>query len=301
MSDGDPPQGYSFLRRLQRLGHPASDYFGVYAVEDGQLLSRIETLHLNFRGVDGPQSVVGIADVLTRPDGLGRGFARRLLGEVHRRELTRGRDWSFLWTRRSWGAHRLYGELGYRDVYSPPFAFREIPRTRRRALPAGYRWRTVRSADAARLERLLDDSRRDRLGFVPRARGATRLRFQLGWRRPENHRMLMFRARPVGYAFLSEQSGWNLSTNEVVLTSPHHVESMLTALEGLAAGRWLTFQWTTFVRDAQAALEARGYRVFPASHTVLMAKTLRSRRTREEDLRSVFQSPRFSSHRGDMF
>jgi GNAT superfamily N-acetyltransferase len=301
VSDGDPPQDIRLIRYLQRRGHPASDYWGVYAVEDGEVLSRVETLQLPFTGRIGRQTVVGISDVLTRPPGVGRGFARALLREVHRREIARGRAWSFLWTHRTWGAHRLYEELGYEDVYSPPHALRRIGRDARREPPGGYRWTEARSSDAGRLERLLHAATDGRLGFVPRSPGSTRTRFLVGWRKPENYRILTAASRPVGYAYVADDSRWNLTVNEVIVTSPDHGAAMLSSLEGSARGRWLTFQGTSFVRDSEAFLRDYGYSVFPASHVVLMAKPLVARAVRAEDLRTVFEDPSFSNHRGDMF
>lgn len=301
VSDGDPPQDLPLIRRLRKLGYPASDYWGVYAVEDGRLRSRVETLQLAFTGRTGPQTVVGIADVLTLPDATGRGYARALLQKIHRRESGRGRAWSFLWTHRTWGAHRLYRDLGYEDVYSPPNALRRIPRTVRSEPRSGYGWRAARADDALRLERLLAASTEHRLGFVPRRRGSTQIRFRLGWRRPENHRILLYGARPVGYAHLSTSSDWNVTTNEVVVASLAHLEAMITGLEGLARGRWLTFQGTSLVHDADAFLRERGYLTVPTSHSVLMARRLGVRAVRGEDLRKVFGDPAFSNHRGDMF
>ena len=301
VSDGDPPQDLRFIRRLQKMGHPSSDYYGVYAVERGQLLSRVETLHLPFRGRRGPQKVLGISDVLTRPDGLGRGLARALLGEVHRRETDQGRRWSFLWTHRTWGAHRLYESLGYGDVYSPPIAQRAVPRGTPASPPRGYRWSIARRRDADRLETILRRSTARRLGFVPRPPGSLRIRFRLGWRTPKNHRILREGDRVVGYANLAEDNDWSLAANEVVVLRPRDVEAMVASLEGLARGRWLTFQGTTFVRDAQGLLGSRGYAVYGKSHTVLMAKELGGAGPRGEDVRAVFSDPRFSCHRGDMF
>jgi GNAT superfamily N-acetyltransferase len=301
VSDGDPPQDVSLLRRLRRLRYPASEYWGVYAVEGGQVLSRVETLHLTFSGRTGRQSVVGISDVLTRPAGVGRGFARRLLEEVHVRERERGRKWSFLWTHRTWGAHGLYLKLGYRDVYSPPHALRKVRRGTRTAPPSGYRWSVARRPDPGRSQRILSEATRSRLGFVPRNDSLDSIRLLLGWRKPENLRILSFHSDDVGYAYLGDDGGWYLTANEVVVTSPEHREAMIRSLEGLAAGRWLTLQLTSFVRDAEVLLRERKYAVLPASHVVMMAKPLGPTGTIGEDLRTVAEDPAFSNHRGDMF
>jgi GNAT superfamily N-acetyltransferase len=301
VSDGDPPQDLALIRRLRRMGHPASDYWGVYAIEGEQVLSRVETLQLDFRGRAGSQKVVGVSDVLTLPSGVGRGFARALLTEVHRREAARGRRWSFLWTHRTWGAHGLYLDLGYQDVYSPPNALRLVPRRARRGPWPEYRWVVARPSDAPRLERLISTATHDRLGFVPRYRGSTRIRFRLGWRRPENYRILLHRGRPVGYVHLPSSADWNLIANEVLVTEPGHARAMLDGLERLAQGRWLVFQATSFVRDSEAELRARGYAIVPTSHSVLMAKPLGPPAGSGEDLRSICSDPAFSSHRGDMF
>lgn len=302
VSDGDPPQGLEFIRRVRRTPHPASDYFAVYAVEGEKLLSRVETLQLPFTGPMGSDVVVGISDVLTRPDGVGRGFARTLLEEVHRRERLRGRQWSFLWTRRSWGAHRLYESMGYEDVFSPPNAVREGDRGPRRArLPSGYRLVPERSTDGRRLERVLRESTEGRLGFVPRSPGSFRTRIHLGWRKPDRHLLLGRGGRTVGFAHVSDNSRWNLSVNEVLLTGTEHREPMLRCLEVFAGTRSLTFQGTTFVRDAEAFLRAGAYQVLTTSHSVLMAKALGPRPTIGAEFRAVFADPRYSSHRGDMF
>jgi GNAT superfamily N-acetyltransferase len=301
VSDGDAPQDEQFIRRLRARGFPASDYYAVYAAEDGQLYSRVETLHLDLTGRLGLQRVVGISDVLTRPDGLGQGFARTLLEEVHRREIAREHAWSFLWTHRTWGAHRLYEKLGYEDVYSLPIALRGHAAAAGRRPPPGYRWSVARKEDAQRLERLVESATSGRLGFVPRPRGWLRIRFQLGWRKWANHRILRLGKSMIGYANLSDDSSWNLSTNEVVVTEPRHLRPMLDALEALAGRRRLTFQGTSFVRDSEQLLRERGYAFVPGSHSVLMAKRLLRGPRGSEDVRDIFRDPRFSCHRADMF
>jgi GNAT superfamily N-acetyltransferase len=301
LTDGDPPQDLRFIRRLQRWGHPVSDYYALYAVEGGEVLSRVESLQLPFTGRTGLQLVVGVSDVLTRPEGLGRGFARTLLRSVHRREVASGRQWSFLWTHRSWGAHRLYESMGYADVYSPPNALGPVRRRRRSARPAGYRLAPETASDGSRLERLLTAASRGRLGFVPRPPGSFRTRIRLGWRKSANHHVLTTGSRAVGYAHFSDDSRWNLTANEVAVTSSEHREPMLRSLEAYAGRRPLTFQGTSFVRDSEDLLRAQGYTILPTSHGVLMAKALVGRSAVAEDLRKVFTDPGLSIHRGDMF
>jgi hypothetical protein len=92
-----------------------------------------------------------------------------------------------------------------------------------------------------------------------------------------------------------------VSVNEVVVISPGHSDAMIAGLEGLARGRWLTFQGTSWVDDWAAMLQERGYARLPESHSVLMAKRLGARVLRGEDLRKVFSDPRYSNHRGDLF
>jgi GNAT superfamily N-acetyltransferase len=301
LSGAEPPQDIQFVRRLRKLPLAYSDYFAVYAVEGDRLLSRIETLHLPFVGRTGSQSVVGISDVVTRPEGLGRGLARTLLREVHRREIALGRRWSFLWTHRSWGAHALYESQGYEDVYTPPAALGPFRSRRKAPRPSGYRWTRETSRDGKQLERLLAQATIGRLGFQPRTPGSFRAKYRMGWRKPENHLVLWHGTSAVGFAHLPEDTPWCLGVNEVVVVTPEHAEPMLRALEATAGRRKLAMQGTSYVSDAAALLRENGYLLLDTSHRVLMAKPLVSRTALGEDVRSVFTEAGLAMHRGDMF
>ncbi|MCI4321878.1 MAG: GNAT family N-acetyltransferase [Thermoplasmata archaeon] len=298
--DREAPQDVAFVRRLRREGFPATDYFGVYAVEGGELLSRVETLALPWRGGGETRTVLGISDVLTRPDAGGRGLARRLLVELHRREAALGRPWSFLWTRRSWGAHRLYEKLGYRDVYSAPSSLRKIPSTVRRRLPPGVSWRKAKVRDFARLEQILSAATRDRFGFVPRWPGSFRLKHRLGWRPASSYRMLMKSGRAVGYANLTTELT-TVEAHEVVVEDPADSGAMIAAIEREAAGQWLAFGSTSFGWDHRAELSSRGYAVYPLSHLTLMARPLHRMARGARSASEVAADPRFVCHRGDQF
>ena len=298
--NGDPPQDRAFIRRLRSMGFPAAEYYAVYAVEDHEIQSRVEVIRPPFTTRAGTRAVTGISDVSTRPDRIRRGLARSLLEEVHRRESARGQRWCLLWTHRSWGAHRLYEALGYRDIYSAPSAMRSIPRSAPRPMPKGYRWTAGHRRDLGRMDRLFDRASKGRVGLVPRVPRTLATRCRLGWRVPENHRILALGRATVGYAHLAT-SLWHVGANEVVVASPEHAPAMLDALEQMARGRWLTLGTTTFVRDFDPMLRSRGYAVSPTAHLTLMAKPLTRERAPPDDPALACRDPRFSCHRADVF
>ena len=298
--DGETPRGVDFVRRFRTLGLPVAEYYAVYAVEDGRILSRVEVVRPEFTSEAGSQVVCGLADVATRPDSVRRGLAGRLIREVHRRESALGMRWSFLWTHRSWGAHTLYERLGYRDVYSLPSALGPSGRRRAPRLPSGYEWVTATRRDLATLGRIFRSSTRGRLGFVHRPPGLLSARVRMGWRVPENHRILYHRRIAVGYAHLTF-APWHVGVNEVLIEDSEHMIPMIDALESTAPERSISLSSTTFVRDAQHELERRGYVVYPVAHATLMARPLTRETRRAEDPARVCADPRFSCHRGDSF
>ena len=298
--DGEPPQDLAFLRRAHAFGLGFTPYHALYAIEGGTIHSRIDVVRFPFTTFEGPETVTGIAEVGTRPDSLRRGFAERLLRDVHRREVRRGVRWALLWTRRSWGAHRLYERLGYRDVYSPPSALRPGRPTSMRPLPRGYRWALARRADVTTLERLFRRSTRGRLGFTHPLRGALRARIAFGWRALENHHILYYRGEPVGYAHLVP-APWHTAVNEVVLVSPVHRTAMLVALERSARGRLLWLTGTSFVTDAATLLARRGFAIYSMGHLTLMAKSLVETNGDGNGLGRVCHDARFTCQRRDSF
>ncbi|MGC2289752.1 MAG: GNAT family N-acetyltransferase, partial [Thermoplasmata archaeon] len=272
--DGDPPVDATYMRRrLRQLGYPVSKYQAVLAVDRGQVLGKVETVLQPYATPVGTESAVWVTGVVTRPDAVRLGVARALLQATHALERTAGRRWAFLWTHRSWAAHGLYEELGYRDVYAPPSALRRLPRSTGKALPRGYGWRTIRRTEASLLERLLEEASRGRQGFIPRYPGSFRARFKLGWRRPSEFSVLTMDSTPVGYAH-APLGRHARTAYEVVVTHSRHATAMLDALERGSAGRWLAMARTTFITDHEALFRQRGYAVYRHSHATMMAKPL---------------------------
>jgi GNAT superfamily N-acetyltransferase len=300
-SDHDPALDQRLVRKARSLGVPISEYGGVLAVEGDQVLAQVLVERPRLTTPRGTESFAGISDVLTRPDALGRGLCSRLLRAVHRREKDAGARLALLWTRRTWGAHRLYEQIGYRDVYSHPTAVRTPRRSARARTSEDFTVRRASKADWATLESLLERASRARLGFVPRFRGSFRARDALGWRPVRDHHLLLRGARPVGY-FHAKEEPQHVGVHEGVVLSAGFRQPLLEAMERFAGRRWLSIGYTTFVTDARDLLVERGYTLAPLSHSTLMARPLSGRASeRLAELRRLVQDPRFSCHRGDMF
>ncbi|MCI4331522.1 MAG: GNAT family N-acetyltransferase [Thermoplasmata archaeon] len=299
-TDGDAPLDRSAIRRAARLGLPFSEYVALFAVDGDELLSRVTVIRRTLTTEQGPELFAGITDVVTRPGAGRRGLAGRVLRAVHARERSRGVQWALLWTHPSWGAHRLYERLGYRDLYSPPVAVRRLP-ARPHPRPRGYSLRRAGASDGRLLDSLFDRASRGRVGFLPRPRGSHRLRIAMGWRAARDHYVILQRSRPVGYAF-APQGPRALTVQEGVASEEKHLPALLDLIEREAHGRWLTFTATTFARDAGGLLARRGYTMWPSSHFTLMGRRIGTGSPAlPSTFRKLFDDPRFSCHRSDIF
>lgn len=299
-SDNDPVWIVDRLMDNPVGGGRLRDYLPLFAVEGGDVLARVSTIRSNFRTRHASGRFCGVADVVTRPDALRRGLAGRLLEEHHRRARAEGIRWSFLWTHRSWGAHRFYEGRGYRDVYAPPVLLRRVPRSVRPLAPR-YSVRRSTSRDAGALDSLFERATRGRTGFVPRRPGSFAARFRLGRRPARGVRQLLHDRRAVGYAIVDESPD-QLTCVEAVGLGASHRPALLDLLERAAAGRWLAVMRTTFATDVAVEAGRRGYARLDALHSTLMAKPLAGSRPNEwAEFLHGFRDPEFSCHTGDMF
>ena len=301
-TDGDPPSIPDQIASARVRGRPFQSYEALYLVVDGVPMAKVGWIRIAFRSRRGTEVVCGLADVVTRGDVTRRGYARSLLREVHRRAKTAGFHWSFLWTRRSWGAHRAYEKEGYRDVYSPTIALRRIPRrVARPKLPRGYTLRGIRPSDARTLEEILSAATSDRVGFIPRESGSFAVRFRLGWRKPKDWWILRHERVPVGFAQL-QKDRWDVLCRELVTKDPRTSGLWIRLAEWVAQGKWLALGNTTFVGDNLGLLRQRGYAVVRGTHGVLMACPLGRATNRDwEGIQETFHDSRLSLHGGDMF
>jgi GNAT superfamily N-acetyltransferase len=298
-SDSDPPSTLERLDRVRVRGKRFLRYESLHAVERGVPVARAGSVRIRFVTDRGEEVVCGVADVVTRADAVRRGYATALLEETHQRARAEGIRWAFLWTRKSWGAHRAYERLGYRDVYSPELALRRGTVRSRRG-QGTVTGRVARRSDAALLDRLLAAAAEDRTGFSRRPEGWFGAVFRLGWRTPTIYRVLSENGRPIGY-LQATADRFDVVVREVVLARPDLYPRALDYVESLARDRWIGFASTTFVRDARTEFARRRYDRVPGAHAVLMAAPLAPVPAREwAALRRTIAGRRFWLHAGDM-
>lgn len=283
-------------RRLRNT----AEYVGVFAADRTGLLGQVFVLRIPYTFPTGPEVIGGIAAVATRPDRARTGVARTLLEEVHRLEREAGIRYCALWTNRSWIAHGLYERLGYRDLYSSPWALLRRGRVRAHC-SRGLRVRSAHTADLDAVDRLHDRWAEGRLGFCRRPDGFGRTRALEGSLDPATQLVVAEgKGELVGYAHLDRGSRRTIC-GELVATSPATQRALVEEVAQRAAAVPLAFQHTV-VTDSPGLFAAPEFAILDRNWHVLMGKTLA--RTSSETAavrRFATDSPRFLCLAGDRF
>jgi GNAT superfamily N-acetyltransferase len=288
------------MRMATKLGYPSADYFGVFAVEKGGVLSAVRVTRIPYTLPNGRrEDVSAIGGVVTRQDHSGQGLARKLLEEVHRREKVDGSRFSLLWTGRNNVAHRLYGSLGYGDIYTPELAM--VKCIRKPDIPIGqYSLEKARSCDAKTIEQIHFDATKNRVGFTPRVPGLLGIFFKLGWVRPDLFRLVLRDNKIIGYCELQKFRGWARSSEVVIAGDEAGADHVISLLEREVGNDWLIFG-NTFVRDNCLALKARGYSIASFAYTTLMALALDGTKSHDTARLLGAEDEGFVCHRLDSF
>ncbi|MCI4341478.1 MAG: GNAT family N-acetyltransferase [Thermoplasmata archaeon] len=278
-----------------------AEYVGVFAVERGEVVGHTFVSRPPYTYPDGSRGrIAGVALVGSRPDRSGRGIARQMIEEVHRREREEGIEHIALWTNRSWGAHGVYERLGYRDVFLNPFAVRAVPRPRGRARRVS-RTRAARRTDLPALDVLHSRATRGRVGFTPRLPGTLAKQAAMDELDAKKELIVVPRVgRTRGYARV-EVDHDRIRCSELLAEGPTAARSLLDALEEKARGRVLAWNLSP-LRDLRSELEARKYFLVRAGWYVFMARSVRH----ESSTASVrgalgVQDPRWTVHETDRF
>jgi len=291
------PLDFRRMDEAMKLGYPAADYYGVYAVEKDEVQSVVRVLRVPYTMNDGTEEAVSaIQGVVTRREHSRAGLARKLLAEVHQREASFGNRFVMLWTGHGLVAHNLYSSMGYVDVFTPMLAMRELGPSRKRS--EEYKIRPAKAGDAETIERIHSEATKGRVGFTPRAKGNVRALFRLGQVKPSSLHLVLSGEEPVAYFQVQKGPGW-VRSDEVVMKPGIQAERILSTLESEYANGWLIILGT-FAHDSQTLLKKQGYLITGHSYFGLLARALdKSRRNVREEI--GVDRPSFTCHFLDYF
>ncbi|MEW5937246.1 MAG: GNAT family N-acetyltransferase [Candidatus Thermoplasmatota archaeon] len=104
------------VRKLRRIDPACSDWFALYGIEDGRVVSQIGATYPSIETIEGSARIGYVWGVATLPSSTRRGYQKRLLKELHERMRTEGAEIYFLATSKGLVAHALYQQCGYRDL-----------------------------------------------------------------------------------------------------------------------------------------------------------------------------------------
>jgi hypothetical protein len=273
---------------------------GLFAIEQRRVVGQVFVMRIPYTFRDGIEPISGIVAVGTRPDRGRSGVARTVLTEVHRRERDAGVRYATLWTNRSWGAHGLYEKLGYRDVYSAPWAVHSGGVSR--SAPSGpVRVRAARRSDLRGIERLHVQASARRLGFTPRV--PEFLRVAVATREVDPAKELLVAERDgrlEGYAHV-DRNPYRSVCGELVATSATTRRRLVGAVARTSHGAPYAFQHSPVV-DSPTLFAGPGFSTSPRSWYGLMALDLRREWTaREAVQRLATDDQRFLCMSGDRF
>jgi predicted N-acetyltransferase YhbS len=281
------------LRRRNAI----ADYVGVFAVDGVQVLGHVFVELIPYDFPEGPGTLSGIATVGTRPDVARSGVARRLLQAAHEHERAAGRRFGALWTNRSWGSHSLYEKLGYRDIYSSPWAV-HLPSHHR---PAAANVRFATKDDLDEIDRLHDRLAVGRIGHCRRPAGTMRSAVRFRYVDPGSD-LLVVRRRGelVGYAHL-ERSARRVICGEIVAVSSLVKKELIAAVARVSTGLPYAFQHS-LVTDDPGMFRGPNFVNGPVGWYGMMGADLgREWSTSAAEERFGTRDPRFICLSGDRF
>ncbi len=275
-----------------------ADYVGIFAVDRGTVVGHAFVERIPYAFPGGTETITGIASVATRSDRARAGVARLVLEEIHRREREAGIRHAALWTNQSWGAHRLYEKLGYRDIHVPVLAVRASPGPARR--PAGPAVRPARISDLSGIEAIHARFGKDRLGFAERPAGLLRVAVAARELRPVEILIARDAGQTRGYAMV-DTGRLQTSCGELIGTTARARIALATAVERKGGAGTVTFR-DGAVEELRPWLRGRGYAIAPVGWFVLMGCTFgRSDGARAACREFGTDRPRFLCFTGDRF
>lgn len=273
------------------------DGFAMYAEEDGRLLAQVIPLRMRVRLTTGPEEVGGLQGVCSHPSVWGKGYARRLMEQVHERFAGMDLRISTLTTSRNIRGYGVYRSLGYVDL--GPF-YRGLRRlSHRTERPRHIRLRKAQRRDFPRMHALFRGYTRGLCGWTDRYEG---LAPALSAAFPDflgRFRVVLKDGQIVGY--LRTRPEHDVLMEEVIVPQIADFCAAVAFMESHAKGTRASVNWITCRKD-QERFRTLGYVLEGPIADATMAVPLEGR-VRATDLPHLFgvTTRRFAHYPTDDF
>lgn len=262
------------VRVMREMSGSFSDYYGLFAVEEGTVLGQVIVLRINYTFHElGRVKVAGLAGVATRTDRARRGVARAIIRAVHEREMEEGTRHAILFTNMSWHSHDLYLDLGYRDIFTSPLASRALGDEDSQR--TDYSFSVALETDLNRMAEMHSAASTGGTGFVTRERGMLPALVKTGGVDLRNLHMIRDEGKAVGYADVEKTGGVQIC-REFIVQPGYSSEEALASMESMPSRGSVMLLRDVLTPSSGRWYAERGYRVYPSTWKVLMGLKLGS-------------------------
>lgn len=258
----------------------------LYAVEDEKVIGTVGMLFPKVRTKSGIEEAGGIRNVCTRASESRRGTARRLLDEAHKRMKERGVRFSFLMTSKALVAYGLYEELGYRDIYHHPTAFKKGGKDE-----DGIEFE--KEKDPEYIRELYQKNTEGLNGLVVREPDYWNAIEARGWPDNDKVRIAYEDGNKIGYALYSKKRK-QLDCQEISAESESDLNKILGALESEAGDDDVVIYNVN--PNHEDVLKKRGYHIYDDKWDKVMVKDFEGEGDTVQDLLEPFHVSIYESY-----
>lgn len=212
--------------KIRKLDPHVPDYFALYGVERGKVVSQVGAVSVNTETVSGTERLGFIWGVCTDPKAARKGYAGKLIEELHRRLSDDGIRYVLLGTSQGFVAYNLYRKLGYMDFIRLRWAIRQcgpVEHPPKDIVFTKTRKDSIFSEIWTRYSRGL-------LGFSHRPTDLIKIKKAWGWPPVNITGTFQKKDKTVGY-ILAKKEGKTIRIEEIIAFKPVDLIDIMKVLE----------------------------------------------------------------------
>ncbi len=284
----DWPVTPELLRMKRKKDDRYVPEFGLFAVaNDDTVIGGVLLMQIPTRTVNGKLMVGGINAVATRPGYQRRGVMTALMARCHKYFEEHQRDYSFLTTSQSLGAHSMYQKLGYKDLSVREIAWKHVGKPS--VSNKKFLIRNFQETDKSDVTRVFREATKDSYGFVYRQADFLNARINGPFLKPspmKNMRIVRRNEKVLGYAYWESSPQFSMC-EEILASDRSSFTSLLADAENRFPNRALIIRCSGLIKREINWLQSANYNTRVQTYGTVMIKSIREQ-TNLESPKSLF-------------